>query len=1686
MINILIPMRELMNLSLGPLKMGNTFFRITKTLFSVLFVVVFIASCVQSPKSTRAVVKSASTTNTGKGTTTVPDFVTGANFIQNGSTVYSTIANVDLSFADSLYFRGKDVDAYIRSTGTQAVACLAARFTHATVNKVILLAAIPKSVYNISKQTLEYYYYLTPSDSAVNQSFCQKTGLINSLFSTYPTLTPKYKFAELCTTPGTCLVTYNSEKLQLFTSGGASINQVGTSSLSFSLNNQTTTGGSSGLNCTESSQCKAQGYDCCSLGQCVKDLALKPGVDTASPDYAQALADILNNPSNIYNYPNYYFICSQPTNTPTNPTTPVNPNIEAGKRMQKLKDLYNCTSKIEGEYGVCTKTIPNATSGVPYSSGVDDRSFSETFTHLPVSVNTLVAVEEVIFGEVVLFNYAQKSESVLSQMIYDEIDSKVRITGIHNDDLASGATIELKSPLPANAVSKDLVIRYKIDASCTPINSSLAKCEKYYIQGQDNSGDTIEQNRRGRVTDHYPDSNRFKLPIYASTSRTITVEVDGIVQREGSNWELVYGTPNYIQFLPANQNNVFKDQKVKITYFSTVAPDDLMPSKMAALKEIKTLCGCNDVNCTLTPIKNSLNQITDYACVYPEPNLPEPPQTQKVFLSSKSVPVRLFDSNGVSQSTVTSSSLPQEGGVPFSYRKDNLLNPNNLPDTNSPPDTTNSSTNYYIGFNEIYGSLVYGSNTAKPAKEVIVKKGVTYDIFVDRGTYSNCIQCGNDYYSNLTKLYPYSEYGGGLVPLRSQTNTITGSSIRSSEFAFGRACLVPATMIPWTHNPENETKDQRLGRMRAQHFAYANGYQHDWYGFDYGAVIGSFDGVKWFAIGTNRRIKADTNKLFLAVNGRFGDLALESTFEVTINNSSLNPDSSSMVTRDFDSDGAECQRYHQCSTDNDCATTLGWDYACAPVNQITTSWPKFDDNAKEIPEANADATTLTSILNISSPGKRCVYRGRGSMCTPNYNSVSGTNTFNATTEKVFHGCSANNYCQTLATSGLPNNKFNNRIVRFGKVKVDSTVDAFGFGARVPGRPYNYNGLEAIKTETFKNFNANKAIAMCIPGKDVDADTFALQNSRTPTLARMLGDKVLGIGMTPDGNQDDSYLSACSIQDSTKNYHWVVSSATASHASNAILKQDAGTQAVPTNALNIFNSIFTAKKISLNILKNNTDPLTGISYTQNACLRAPGASCFSDMECAPSKTIADRIKAISSDDTDVQSILNKYEVKFWQEELVCSQATAKTDPTYDPKNNRCCRDVGKTISIGSSTASIPLETGSVPSMDIPLNDQYRYTRISTVYKDMKSDPTNYPELSAAIKDQCNTPANCKNISSLANQYKTFSAVAERTSCSGDWVRSFATGTTKWEAARFQKFDTKIFQCYNWLPGANNFSCKDMEPDDPNCRITQTLPSSSKAKGIFDYLGKLELMGIPQIAMPEEAYYEGTVDRELSCRSEPGNQNASYPGHLTSPGANYMAPSRLFEAVAPHAEYTDGTNEYLSAADNTNWKAMKMIFKPDEVRGCLPAGTEMPVGANPDHCCTGFINGKTNKCALLDFVDVSVYTNKYVSSEGKKLSITLFDANGYVKDPYYVAQLACQKQMCASGVVGFGTLVTLLKIPGRADDEKLYRFIEGATEDSVNGLIGLFNSGLKLNNHAYCLPPSFAGKPSTDFTIISCGN
>jgi len=273
-----------------------------------------------------------------------------------------------------LQLRGKDVDSYLRNFGTDTISCLTGNFVENNINQIHLFAAIPHSLYNFTTSATEYYYTISPSDETSNKNFCQKSGLVNKLFSLYPNSTQQYKISNLCQS-GTCIATtFGSQPLVLFSQTGTVLNQVPTAQLSYTIKNQPIARTPVGNTCTTASECKNQGYDCCSLGQCVKDLALKPGVNQSSTNFNQALQDILNNPSHVYNYPQYYFICSSQVNQPSDSTTQIPVKNQAQIRLEMLTDLFNCTNKLEGEMGICSKTISNPVLGQIYSAGADDRA----------------------------------------------------------------------------------------------------------------------------------------------------------------------------------------------------------------------------------------------------------------------------------------------------------------------------------------------------------------------------------------------------------------------------------------------------------------------------------------------------------------------------------------------------------------------------------------------------------------------------------------------------------------------------------------------------------------------------------------------------------------------------------------------------------------------------------------------------------------------------------------------------------------------------------------------------------------------------------------------------------------------------------------------------------------------------------------------------------------------------------------------------------------------------------------------------------------------------------------------------------------------------------------------------------------------------------------------------------------
>ena len=853
-----------------------------------------------------------------------------------------------------------------------------------------------------------------------------------------------------------------------------------------------------------------------------------------------------------------------------------------------------------GEVSICTKEIENASSQNPpnFTTGGDDRNFTTTYS----GTGTLSdhSIHEIIHAGETLF-----------------FDGSTLITGFSigagNDTLGDSVTIGLTHTKKSNAPDDTLKLRYKIDGSCIKINNSLAKCYKIYIQGENDN----------KVTDHYPASNSFKIPNYADVTRSIKVEVNDINKIKNFDWTLQSTSPPEILFTGSTLQ-VYDTQKVKISFFVDInAYPNVLQEKLAALNKVNDICQCGGPTCGLRKVFNSSMDIVDYACVYEEPDAPTLNPPEWFYMSSKSTPHRYFDNTG-SYHKETSIRTPAQEGNAFSYTNNDLLKPNN--------------TSSYIGFNEIYGSYSVSPGSSKPAMEIPVTFNQTYDLWIEQGSFSSCLSCGSEYYSNISRLFPgnFDYKGGGYLPHPTNTNKFISNPdhARADEHLFGRACFIPATMIPWTHKPLSDPQQQRENRLAAQHFLFANGYQRDWYGFDYGSVIGSFDGVRWFSIGNQRRIKASSNKLFVAINAYFGDLTTESSFRLLITLPSNVSGSEPKAKQDIESDGAaQCQNYHTCVSDADCVTQLGWEYSCQPISKVRTNWPQFDQNAEEKPNAESSMEILRNLLgNLGGSMKRCVYRGRGAPCKKDYKLTNTSTSYSGNQELGLHACNPNYYCQSFI-DGIPVKKFNNKIARYGQSiktqNVSSTVlqddaDTFGLGTRIIGRPMKYYGDEEVNQTAQENLSYNNITSICLPGREPTHSaslTVQDQNSTVPG-SFYLGDQFNGIGMTPNTvTLTSEMVNSCAIlDDQTGTFtHLIDTSADlGKNLNDTDLTNLAVTQAIPTNAVNKIEEIL---GISNLLVDYDSQQINEPILQKNRCLRAPGSICHTDQDCAPTNLVS---------------------------------------------------------------------------------------------------------------------------------------------------------------------------------------------------------------------------------------------------------------------------------------------------------------------------------------------------------------------------------------------------------------------------------------------------------------------------------
>ncbi len=1650
-----------------------TFFK--QVHLALMLMLLGLYSCMPSSSPTR--LSQASTTDgtgtgespTGTANYQEPTYPLTGNFIQEGSTQTQSSLALPLSFSDSFLIRGQSLSQYVRKLPNDTKYCLVGKFLIGGDDHFLLLTAKPKSYTDLIKKTTEYFLQVEPAEAASNQNDCINFNLSSALYENADNPSSSFSFLQLCEDCSTSVV---SSSLKLFFINGEEVPTVSLGSVTLGV---TRDAGSSAGSCGESSVCVARGFTCCVDSQCVKEKALRPSADVLDQAFLTAQEDVRLNPDHYLLYPQYYFVCSDSGSTTSGSTTggttggtSEQAEYEAQVRLMEYRQLYQCLNKTNGEFAYCTVKFTEATAKIA-SGGLFTAS---TFGYYD-DVN-FTAMNRNLTGDnannIVKVHYAGKTLYELGSTPLTGASFELRsnsTTESSNDDLDFAQVVKVTSALPANAKDDNLYLTYKVDGTCEKTGTTLAKCMKTFIYG---STDELS------TTWHDETSFDFLLPAYADTSAgaNLVVKIGGIIVTEDPLLTWTRGTsPNRISFKTSYP--LFKNQSIEITYFVTSNVSKLLALRTIAQTEVNSMCNCGTAKCNLKPELNTSGAIVDYECVYPTTTT-NPPANQTIYVSNKNVPHRYFDRNGVNYDS-DYSSAPEQELLPFSYINSNVLQPSN-------------TTGAYTGFNEIYGSFAKsGTYIAKPAKMVTVKKNQSYDLLSTDGAFSSCTTCGTDYYSSLQKIFPQNIGGkaGGYSPDNYASTRVNSTSLyRGDDLLFGRACFVPATMIPWTHSLGGTAEAQRQLRLSGQHFLFANGYNRDWYGFDYGSLIGSFDGVNWFSIGNQRRIKATTNRLYLAVNAYFGDVSVDSNFTVRV--SETVSATTSFPDHDTETDGAECQKSHFCSTDNDCFRQVGYDYTCQSVSGISTSSPQFDANATET--VGTVVKTISSIIGgTNGQAKRCVYRGRGAPCLNDLTLATGT-TYNGSSLIGTLTCSPNNLCQPISKTSL---KFNDRIARFANTPLaqNSDSDIVGLGARILGRPFDYYGVQKMQLNAFTSLEDNNVNGVCIPGKDIANSTRVFQlNQRSPTSRIETSDKIMGVGSTMSGltTISSKYMNACPATDAAGVSMQIFDlSITDPLVGQFAIAQNLSSNLLdlsPLTALGIFSSTGGSK-------------ITNVGYQRNTCLRAPGASCFSDFECAPSANIASKASS-----ANLSSLLNPAEVDFWEEGLVCGNPDFKNtqpgvlNPLFDVKKNACCREFGKTLTVYTQKDTTQHRwcegtAVKVAGVNASITAYNRYSRVHTGYDKMTCDINQISTTkSFALSIFGATPEN--RWKQILAQYKTLDAVNQRTCCTQNWVRSFHSengGGHAFSMTKLQTLDKGVFKNISWNQQNSTiitdtaFECNVDNYANSSCEIRSLTPAEEDK--YLTWAGSFELLGIPQVAIKTEDEIYQLVDEDQ-------NDNTGVRVPLAVVKVGDTLPTPVTDASdSTNVDFTDTSgNMHFSAASFSKFDleagGLKKIFSEEEFNCCIPSNQQVPSGTTAGQCCTGNLANNTGilRCCLPDFTDVTVYLNRYVSSEGRGLSDSAYDpATGYIKDPATVKSIIAQKNLCCSGSAMSGVAISRLPIPIEGGIYKpvdqlsttrrfTYR-TDAVDNNSESGSVGsIFDAGVKWNNHVYCVPDGFA--------------
>lgn len=846
-------------------------------------------------------------------------------------------------------------------------------------------------------------------------------------------------------------------------------------------------------------------------------------------------------------------------------------------------------------------------------------------------------------------------------------------------------------------------------------------------------------------------------------------------------------------------------------------------------------CGCQadpfptnteDLRCPdfgLTAVEDTAGNITRVDCFNPPVEVETPPfQELDLAIPNRSAPHRFFSTDGTEYETIEniSSTVPvvQEGDD-FSYLDESSKQGPQFGGAGA------DISEQGFGMNSILGRMSVELNRALPAKVVNVEFDQTYVISASNGFYTPCPLCVSDSWFPTFKSLPSSTKGLGVQAVGYTTTRDAYKDNYSlgnyEDTKFGRACWVPPTMLPFSHQPATNSQTQRLNRLETQAALYANGYQRDWYGFNQGALIGSFDGVSWFAIGKGRRVQAKSKKLYLAINAPFADLADPGTTTVSI---VVDLGSNTAADYDFDpevelnhptqNDAGSCQSYHQCNTDTDCISQLGWEYSCLDINELKSHWPKFDVDGKESANTQLGNLSFDQILNGGINGqntKRCVYRGMGAICKRDYSTL---NSARPDLQKAFR-CAPNFYCAELAS-----NQFNDNVVRSPN---QLSVYFFGHEADFLGRPQNYMGanralsseIQANLTHNFRIFSADVTdFGLCRPGRSLDTAN-DLTNHADPD-SRQRSDYISQIGSCNsqlDGQQRTRTCPLIDMDPDSDNFLNVIDGASADQAE----KQQQNMCGNESRYFNGSENKSTFEEIELEKIASLFS-LSVPGLPVDACLRRAGQVCFTDLDCGPNRLHSEQAVFLSTDRFGG----SEAERSYWSESLICSQAseipTLQADDfyDYDLTQNRCCREIASDFTMYSKVsdnqlspdigidANLNLDIGEHTSTD-PLKDKRysRYNNLTLIPASSIDDSTEEANYIVDADDDGTfdtnnyvIPAVAENTKPAPFQWRTFQETGQLTCCGGGWVRKFADGTQDWSNNLRQSYNTSNFQCLNY--------------------------------------------------------------------------------------------------------------------------------------------------------------------------------------------------------------------------------------------------------------------------------------------------